>query len=298
MASTDNIRLDEGFEWIAGTATLVAARKALITPTSTNVSDYRMETTKASSGRTYQGFEGFLDAVSRGVDSFSYGATSAKEPGGRATVGVQVVMSAYGTRITIYAPDDESGAAMLNLIRATAPVAGTRSSSVDRVNATPVQIGVADLHPEVVSAALSLFESGHYYEAEFEAFKSIEHRVRQMTGLVQSGVSLMGAAFGTNNPLIDTATDPGPPGSDQREGYLALYRGVMLAIRNPKAHLPSRTLDPRDALEYLALASLLHRRLDGATLPSGTVAPAPWRAQGTLVAMPARFASRWSRSAG
>lgn len=186
MASTDNIRLDERFEWIAGTATLVAARKALITPTSTNVSDYRMQTTKASSGRTYQGFEGFLDAVSRGVDSFSYGAISAKEPEGRATVGVQVEMSVYGTQIAIYAPDDESGAAMLNLIRATAPVARAQSSSVDQVKAKPVQIGVADLHSEVVIAALSLFESGHYYAAEFEAFKFIEHRVRQITGLTQS----------------------------------------------------------------------------------------------------------------
>lgn len=275
MASTDDIQLDEKFDWIAGTATLVAARKALITPASTNVSDYRMQTTKVSSGRTYPGFEGFLDAVSRGVDSFSYGAISTKGPGGRATAGVQVDMSAYGTRITIYAPDDESGATMLNLIRATAPVARAQFSSIDKVKAKPVQIGVADLHPEVVIAALSLFESGHYYEAEFEAFKSIEHRVRQITGLTQSGVTLMGSAFGTNNPLINTATDPGQPGSDQREGYLALYRGAMLAIRNPKAHLPSRTLDPRGTLEYLALASLLHRRLDGATQSTGTVAPLP-----------------------
>lgn len=264
MASTDNIQLDEEFDWTADTATLVAARKALITPASTNVSDYRMQTTKGSSGRTYQGFEAFLDAVSRGADSFSYGATSAEAPGGRATVGVRVDMSAYGTHVTIYAPDDESGAAMLNMIRATAPGSSAQPNPGDPGKTAPAQIGVADLHPDVVAAALSLFESGHYYEAEFEAFKSLEHRVRQVAGLTQAGVSLMGAAFGTSNPLIDTATDPGQPGSDQREGYLALFRGAMLAIRNPKAHLPSRTLDPQETLEYLALASLLHRRLDGA----------------------------------
>lgn len=264
MASTDNIQLDEEFDWIAGTATLVAARKALITPASANVSDYRMKTTKGLSGRTYQGFEAFLDAVSRGADSFSYGATSAKKPGGQATVGVHVDMSSYGTHLTIYAPDDESGAAMLNMIRATAPGSSAEPDSGDPGKTAPAQIGVADLHPDVVAATLSLFKSGHYYEAEFEAFKSLEHRVRQITGLAQSGVSLMGAAFGTSSPLIDTATDPGQPGSDQREGYLALFRGAMLAIRNPKAHLPSRTLDPQETLEYLALASLLHRRLDGA----------------------------------
>ena len=179
-------------------------------------------------------------------------------------MGVQVDMSEYGTRLTIYAPDDESGAAMLNVIRATAPAAGAQSHLGDGVKTEPVKIGVADLHPDVVAAARSLFESGHFYQAEFEAFKSLEHRVRRITGLTQSGVSLMGAAFRANSPMIDTSTDPGQPGSDQREGYLALFRGAMLAIRNPKAHLPSRTLDPQDTLEYLALASLLHRRLDEA----------------------------------
>jgi hypothetical protein len=36
----------------------------------------------------------------------------------------------------------------------------------------------------------------------------------------------------------------------------------MIGIRNPKAHEVSRGDDPHEALETIALASLLHRRLD------------------------------------
>ena len=40
------------------------------------------------------------------------------------------------------------------------------------------------------------------------------------------------------------------------------YAPAMVGIRNPKAHELSRGDDPDEALEALALASLLHRRLD------------------------------------
>jgi hypothetical protein len=40
----------------------------------------------------------------------------------------------------------------------------------------------------------------------------------------------------------------------------------MLAVRNPKAHALVRPEDPSEALEYLGLSRLLHRRLDVATL--------------------------------
>jgi hypothetical protein len=49
---------------------------------------------------------------------------------------------------------------------------------------------------------------------------------------------------------------------DEREGFHAIFRGAMLGIRNPGAHELFLTGDPQQALEYLAFASLLHRRID------------------------------------
>lgn len=40
----------------------------------------------------------------------------------------------------------------------------------------------------------------------------------------------------------------------------------MLGIRNPRAHELFAAEDPQQALDYLGLASLLHRRLDAAAL--------------------------------
>lgn len=58
--------------------------------------------------------------------------------------------------------------------------------------------------------------------------------------------------------LVET----GRSGNDEREGYFYLFRGAMVGIRNPKSHELSHGDDPDEALEMLALASLLHRRLD------------------------------------
>lgn len=273
MARTDILQRDERFSWVADSATVRAARAALPNPTGTIVSDYEMRTTTDSSSRTHQGFESFADAISSGVDSFSYGAVSAEAPGGASVAGVRVSTSQHGTGVTIYAAAEETAAAMLNAIREVAPAARVRPRTVDCGISKQLRISIVDLHPQVVAAAQSLFGSGHYFQAEFEAFKSLESRVRGLVGSDKSGVDLMGHVFRADNPLIDTATDPGRSGTAQREGYLALFRGAMLAVRDPKAHMPSRDLDPRETLEYLALASLLHRRLDITETANGSVAP-------------------------
>lgn len=262
MARADILRRDEHFSWVADAATVRAARAALPNPTGTIVSDYEMRTTTASSSRTYQGFEAFADAISNSVDSFSYGAVLAKAPGAASIAGVRVSASQRGTDVTIYAPDEETAAAMLNAIRDVAAAVSARPRTAGYGISERMCISIVDLHPQVVAAAQSLFGNGHYFQAEFEAFKSLESRVRESVGSDKSGVDLMGHAFRADNPMIDTATDPGRSGTAQREGYLALFRGAMLAVRDPKAHVPSRDLDPRETLEYLALASLLHRRLD------------------------------------
>lgn len=72
----------------------------------------------------------------------------------------------------------------------------------------------------------------------------------------------MAAVFKAKSPILDVATEDGRSGQDEREGFMALFRGAMIGIRNPKAHELFREEDPQQALEYLAFASLLHRRID------------------------------------
>lgn len=127
------------------------------------------------------------------------------------------------------------------------------------------RLSFENLHAEVIDSSSDLFADGHYEAAVSEAFKLIEVRVRNLTGLAQSGVKLMGEAFGGSDPRVSVAMSAGQGGKDEQEGFAALFRGAMLGVRNPRAHDLFRTQDPQQALEYLGFASLLHRQLDGAS---------------------------------
>lgn len=128
------------------------------------------------------------------------------------------------------------------------------------------RLSVENLHAEVIRSSSDLFADGHYEAAVSEAFKSIEVRVRRMTDSAQSGVKLMGEAFGSSEPRVSVAKAAGQSGKDEQEGFAALFRGSMLGVRNPRAHDLFRPQDPQQALEYLGFASLLHRQLDSATV--------------------------------
>ncbi|MGD9502271.1 MAG: TIGR02391 family protein [Methyloceanibacter sp.] len=52
----------------------------------------------------------------------------------------------------------------------------------------------------------------------------------------------------------------------EQEGFMFLFAGGMLAIRDPRAHKTGLTDDPDTCLDHLSLASMLLRRLDEAGL--------------------------------
>lgn len=125
-------------------------------------------------------------------------------------------------------------------------------------DATPVRrapvrrLDLQRLHPQVIAAAGALFADHQYDSAVTEALKSIEVRVRGLTGIQLSGAPLMQEAFKPKGPQLDVAVEQGRSGDDEREGYFYLFRGAMIGIRNPKAHELARGEDPDEALEVLA----------------------------------------------
>lgn len=121
------------------------------------------------------------------------------------------------------------------------------------------------LHPEIVAAAAALFAGGHYRNAILDAAIAVESRVRLLSGLADSGSRLMGAAFHLDNGPLLVHSDGQLASDDERRGFMHIFMGVMMGIRNPKAHGLDATGDRQRALEYLALASLLMRRLDETT---------------------------------
>lgn len=118
------------------------------------------------------------------------------------------------------------------------------------------------LHPIVIKASRSLFESGHYAQAIFEAFKALENFVRQKTSVSLYGKKLMAKVFDEENPLIKV-TEGGKFDKEVQEGFKFLFMGATLGIRNPKAHQNIIQEDPFITLEYLGFASFLLKRIEG-----------------------------------
>lgn len=122
-----------------------------------------------------------------------------------------------------------------------------------------------DIHPKVVSIAKSRFESLHYADAVESAFKEVnvcvKSIVKKKTGNEFDGASLMKTAFSLKNPIIvldDLSTESG---KNVQLGYMEIFAGAMVGIRNPKAHDNIYITENR-AKHFIYLASLLMHKID------------------------------------
>jgi hypothetical protein len=83
-------------------------------------------------------------------------------------------------------------------------------SEVAPVRQAPVRrLDLQHMHHEVIAAASGLFADRQYDSAVTEAMKSVEVRVRCMTGLQLSGAHLMQEAFKPKEPALDVAVEAG-----------------------------------------------------------------------------------------
>jgi uncharacterized protein (TIGR02391 family) len=117
-------------------------------------------------------------------------------------------------------------------------------------------------YPDLVTACRKLFIDGHYAQAVFEACKLIVAAVKTKSGASGDGSSLMTQVFSLANPMLRFNDLKNQSDKDEQQGFMHIFQGVMLGIRNPGAHEFVTLKDRTRALEYLSLLSLLLRRLD------------------------------------
>ena len=77
------------------------------------------------------------------------------------------------------------------------------------------------------------------------------------------GSSLMKKTFSVNQPKIAFDDNSTETGRNIQQGYMELFSGAMIGIRNPKAHA-NITISRERAIHFLFLASLLMCKLDDA----------------------------------
>jgi Protein of unknown function (Hypoth_ymh) len=119
------------------------------------------------------------------------------------------------------------------------------------------------LHP-AMSAALRLVEDGRMDEAVSEAVQLIQGRVRSLTASDRSGRNLMESVFDVRHPRLDITTTTGKAALDEREGFRLLFIGAVLGLGCLHGADRAAPATLEETLEYLAVASMLMRRLDRA----------------------------------
>ncbi|MFY9808747.1 MAG: TIGR02391 family protein [Pseudonocardiaceae bacterium] len=125
------------------------------------------------------------------------------------------------------------------------------------------QVMAPALHP-TLSVAIALAEEGRMSEAVFDAFRLVEERVRSLTVSDDSGRALMESVFGAKPPQLDITTTTGQAVHDEREGFRLLFIGAVLALGGHQGAGRAVPAALDETLEYLAVASMLMRRLDSA----------------------------------
>lgn len=143
------------------------------------------------------------------------------------------------------------------------PVAATESAEQGSV-------ALVSLHPAVAEIAGPLFSDGYHAQAAFEAFKALEVRLRKLSGLDLSGRDLAAQALSGDPARVVVSRHDGRTGADEQDGLRFIFMGVMQGLRNPGGH-ELDALDHQEALEELAVASLLMRWLD--TSRTGDASP-------------------------
>ena len=134
-------------------------------------------------------------------------------------------------------------------------------SEIDLSNWTAI-FDAMQFHPRVIQVSESLFKTGNYASAIFEAFKAVDNYVKEKTGISLNGQALMSKVFDENAPIIKLNDLLTQSDRDEQEGFKFLFKGATIGIRNPKAHDNVIQTDPYRTLEYLGLASLLMRRIE------------------------------------
>lgn len=141
-------------------------------------------------------------------------------------------------------------------------------SKLEKNTPKPAAINVSTLHPLIQEYCTGLFHSRHYSDAILTAYKVVFNQIKVISGVNDlDGKKLVEKAFSLENPIIKLNPLENQSDKDEQQGFMLLFSGAAVGIRNPKAHDLVVQTDKLKTLSYLAFASLLLERLDDRIVP-------------------------------
>lgn len=146
--------------------------------------------------------------------------------------------------------------------------ASTLSEAAARARALREGLELRRAHPDVLRFCKAEVVADNYFHAVLEATKSIAAKLRFLTQVDLDGAALVDATLGGSHPPLRINSFQSESERSEQRGFATLVKGVFSMFRNPTAH-EARALwamDQDDAEDLLSMVSLIHRRLDAATL--------------------------------
>lgn len=132
----------------------------------------------------------------------------------------------------------------------------------------PAVINLFSLHPKIKEHCTKRFSNGQYSDAILAAYKVVLSEIKDITQIYNlDGKKLVEKAFSLEAPIIKLNALATQSDKDEQVGFMLLFSGAAIGIRNPKAHDLVEQDDKYKTLYYLAFASLLLERLDNRTQP-------------------------------
>lgn len=125
------------------------------------------------------------------------------------------------------------------------------------------------VHADVLKFCKQELLADNYFHAVLEAVKSIADKIRSRTGLTDDGAALVDRAFGGDPPMLAINPLASESGKGEQRGFVHLLKGTFSMFRNTTAHAARIhwAMTKEDAEDLFSLASLIHRRIDGARMP-------------------------------
>ena len=133
------------------------------------------------------------------------------------------------------------------------------------------------LHPLIRASSDSLFKKGEYFNAVFEASKTLNDLIKERSGSQNSETQLIKEVIGKpendiSSPKIkfnalDSKSLNYKSQQNEQRGLSYLAHGIFFAFRHPKGHEPKDKwpINPYEALDQLVTISHLTRKIDKAT---------------------------------
>ncbi|MBL8688016.1 MAG: TIGR02391 family protein [Rhodospirillaceae bacterium] len=148
--------------------------------------------------------------------------------------------------------------------------ARTLSDAQRRAQELRADLDLRGVHSDVLAFCREELLADNYFHAVFEAVKSVAQKLRNRTGLTDDGTTLVDRSLGGDPPMLAINSLKTESERSEQKGFANIVRGTFGMFRNTLAHAPKVTweVSKRDAEDILSLVSMIHRRLDAATMPS------------------------------